>query len=166
MGGAALISPKVQKLVSNVLLNEARKGATTKRGATTLVMHELDKRGGPGKFGIGAAELIMCLEHMVGSEVGRQLKSKMPEALIAGYKWPNAPPSLIQDLHRLPAWIAIEEGVDARWVPSLKASPQQWEANAALKEEKAKRTQTHADLSADIARYLKLYDYPSLGDAT
>jgi len=161
-----MISPRVQRVVSNVLLDEARKGTTTKKGATALVMLQLERGGGPGRFGIGPAEMIMCLEHMVGTEVSRQLKSRMGEEFLSGHAWPNAPPGLLQELTRLPAWIAIEEGSDALWVPSLKATAAQWKENAALKIKKAEQTYKQADVSTDIANYLETYGFDTLDDAT
>jgi len=160
-----VISPRVQQVVSNVLLDEAKKGETTKKGATALVMLKLEAGGGPSKFGIGPAELIMCLEHMVGVEVSRQLKCRLPEGFVDGYAWPNAPPSFVQELHRLPAWIAVEDGSDARWVPSLKATAQEWRDNAGLKMKKAEQTIRQADLSTDIANYLSTYGFDTLDDA-
>ena len=159
-----MIPMRVQKIVSNVLLDEAKKGATTKKGATALVMLELERRGGPGKFGIGQAELLMCLEQIIGTEVSRQLKQRLPEGFVDGYAWPNAPPSLVAELRRLPAWIACDEGADARWVPSLKASAEEWKANAGLKMKKAEQTIRQADLSTDIANYLETYGFDTLDD--
>ena len=159
-------APRLQKEVTSVLLEEARKGTTTKKGATAIVMRRLEAGGGPGKFGIGPAEMLVCLKEIVGKEVGRQLKSQLPEEFIAGYKWPNAPPSLLAELHRLPAWIAIEEGSDAHWVPSLKALVRHWETNAEIKMKKADQTVRQADVSTDIARYLIAYGFSSLDEAT
>src|SRR5262245_33842815 len=159
------ISPRVQKVVLNVLLDEAKRGETTKKGATMLVMRKLEQGGGAGRFGIGPAEMIMCLEHMVSSEVSRQLKARLPDGFVDGYAWPNAPPSLISELRRLPAWIAVSEGIDARWVPSLKATAQDWQDNANLKIKKAEQTMKQADLSTDIARYLIMYGFGSLDEA-
>jgi len=160
-----MITPKIERLVSSVLLEEAKKGATTRKGATALVMLQLEKGGGPGKFGIGQAEMIMCLHQIVGEEVGRQLKQRLPDGFVDGYTWPNAPPSLIAELRRLPAWIATAEGPEARWVPALTASVRDWDDNATLKHRKAQQTIKQADLSTDIARYLKLYGYGSLDEA-
>jgi hypothetical protein len=160
-----VISPKVQKLVHDVLLDEAKKGETTKKGATALAMLRLEASGGPGKFGIGPAEMIMCLKDMVGKEVTRQLKAQLPDGFVPGYAWPNAPPALLQELHRLPAWIATEDGSDARWVPSLKATAAEWDANAQLKMKKAEQTIKQADIATDIARYLNTYGYDTLDDA-
>jgi hypothetical protein len=72
---------------------------------------------------------------------------------------------LLQELRRLPAWIAIEEGADALWKPALKATPEEWQANAELKMKKAEQTITQADVSTDIANYLRTYGFGSLGDA-
>jgi len=68
-------------------------------------------------------------------------------------------------LHRLPAWIAVEEGSDARWVPSLRATAHEWRDNAALKMKKAEQTIRQADLSTDIANYLAAYGFDSLDEA-
>lgn len=158
-----MIPEKLNHAIAGVLKDEARKGQTTKQGATLLVMNKIARGGGPQHYGVGRAELHMALTHIVGNAIGQQLKAGLPDNVIH-YAISNAPPALVQSLPKLPAWIATGEGPSARWVPSLKASSADWMANAKLKKDKARQTLKQADVSADIARYLDQYGLVSLSD--
>jgi hypothetical protein len=162
MGGAPV--SKLDSVVANVLKDEARKGRTTKNDATLLVMSELDRRGGADRFGIGPAQIRMALKHIVGNAVSRHLKRGLPDNVIYGV-FRNAPPELVEVMPKLPAWISLDEGVNAVWVPSLKATVAQWQMNSALKHKKAKQTEHQAIVPEDIAEFLRLYGLRSLEDA-
>lgn len=155
---------KLQALVAGVLKEEKRKGQTTKQSATLLVMSKIDRGGGGKAYGIGSAYLHLALSGIVGNVVERQLKTGLPDNVIH-IAMRNAPPELVQSMGKLPAWIATGEGKDARWVPSLEASADDWFANASMKERKAKQTLKTADISVDIGRYLVQYGMNSLSDA-
>jgi hypothetical protein len=123
----------------------------------------MDRRGGADAFGIGPAEIRMALKHIVGAAVGKGLKRGLPDNVLH-HALPNAPPELVQVMPRLPAWIAIDEGVNAVWIPSLKATVEQWMANAKLKETKARETMKKANASADMAEFLIQYGINSLAE--
>jgi hypothetical protein len=151
--------------VRSVLNVKARAGQTTKNDATIMVMKRIDRAGGPTAFGIGAAAMRMALVHLIGSEVTRQFKSGLSDHAVEFILPSTTPAEIIEALGKIPAWIAIEEGDSAMWVPALKASPEHWRANAELKEKKSLQTAKKANASVDIARYLAMNGFCSLEDA-
>jgi rhodanese-related sulfurtransferase len=156
--------PKLTEAVRSVLKTKARQGQTTKSDTTMLVLKRIDNAGGPTKYGIGAAAMRMALSHIVSTEVMRQFKQGLSEHAKEFVLPPAAPAELRQTLGKIPSWIAIEEGHDALWMFALKASRQHWEANARLKEKKAKQTIDRANVSMDVARFLSAHGFRSLED--
>lgn len=152
---------QVQNAIARVLKSESRKGETTKQSVALLAMNDLS-RGGAG-YGLPPAMMQVVAHRLFVSEVERQMKSGLPDNVIF-HPFRNAPPELVQVLNKLPAWIATSEGAEARWVPSLKASPADWMANARLKAKKAQQTNDKAKESEDLARYLSLNGLQSLED--
>lgn len=146
---------RLAKVVHEVLKARAIVGVTTKQEATVLTMRKIEKAGGPTKFGIGAAELLMALQKVVGTEVVRQLKATLSDHAAEFVLPKYAVTEILKEMGRIPEWIALGEGNDARWVPSLKATQENWLANAALKETKAFQTTQQANFSRDIALYLQ-----------
>ena len=151
--------------VRAVLNRKIREGKTTKNDATLAVLGKIDKAGGPTKFGIGAAAVRMAVRHIVEIEVTRQLKLGLTEHEYLHVLPAGTPMEVIAALGKTPRWIAISEGTDAIWIPSLQASPEDWFANAALKEKKAIQTQAKADMSSEIGRFLAAHRFASLAEA-
>jgi hypothetical protein len=151
--------------VRSVLRTQARAGRTTKNDATIMVMRRIENAGGPTRFGLGAAAMRMALAHLVGSEVTRQFKSGLSEHAVRFVLPQTTPVEIIEALGKIPAWIAIEEGEGALWIYALRATPDDWRANANIKEKKAQQTTRKANESIDIARYLLMNGFGSLGDA-
>src|SRR5262245_40687370 len=108
--------------VRSVLRTKAREGKTTKRDATLAVIGKIDKAGGPTKFGIGAAAMRMALTHIIDTEVTRQLKMGLTDHETNFVLPANTPRDLIAALGKVPRWIAINDGSEAIWRPSLQAS--------------------------------------------
>jgi hypothetical protein len=156
-------STKVKKLVTSALREESRRfGKTTIDSVITLVYRKIENKGGYRNF-FGTAEIIVAVKNMIRSEAQLQLKSRMPENVYQ-IAMRNAPPDLVQIMDHLPAWIATGEGPGAIWVPSLKATVDEWKLNATLKYRKAAQTEKRAQLPADIALYLQRYGYMSLSE--
>jgi hypothetical protein len=158
-------APKqIQKLVTAILKDEQRKGSTTKQTVIVKAMHRITEGGGPAHYGIGHAYVIHATAQAVGAETDRQFKAALPENV---FRMPmrNAPPDLVQTMHKLPAWIATAEGPAAPWVPSIKASADDWMHNFNMKRDIADRTMKAANTSRDMAQYLKRHGLRSLSEA-
>ena len=156
---------KLTDAVRYVLKTKARVGQTTKTDATQLVVRRIQDTGGPTKYGIGVAALRMALNHIVQVEVTRQFKAGLSDHATTYLLPKNGhADEFAKYLGKLPAWIAVEEGPHAIWVNSLKARPEHWMANALLKEKKAQQTIDRANISTDIAHYLRRYNLKSLED--
>lgn len=151
--------------VQHVLNLKLREGKTTKHDVTLLVHGRIEKLGGPTKFGIGAAALRMALFHIIETEVSRQMKRQLTEHEYRFRLPADTPMEFIAALRKVPWWIAISEGTDAIWIPSLQATPQHWMQNAALKRKKAHQTEVKADVSAEIARFLMSHKFGCLAEA-
>jgi hypothetical protein len=151
---------RLSALCTKVLKDEARQGQTTLSAATAKVVTIITRKG-YRSFGISDADILMALKYVVAGELRNQLKAGLPENVF-GQVLPNAPPILVQLMHKLPSWIAVEEGVHARWVPTLKASPEQWEATAMLKLKKAEQTMNAVNTPQSVARYLSEFGFESL----
>lgn len=156
--------PKVAEAVRSVLKTKARVGQTTKQEATILVINKIDKAGGPTKYGIGAAAMRMALMHIVQAEVTRQFKTPLSEHAETFVLPKSEPVELLKKFGAVPEWIAIEEGKDAVWIYSLKATIPHWIANAQLKHKKAAQTAAKGDISLEIAMYLEEHGLKSLAD--
>lgn len=150
----------VSDCIARVLKAEMRKGHTTKQDVVLLAMNEMGRRG---DYGLPPAMLKVVAQRIYQAETERQLKSGLPDNVVR-LAFRNAPPELVQVMPKLPAWIALSEGLHARWVPSLQATAEEWMANARMKQKKAQQTLTCADASADLARYLSEYGLNSLSD--
>src|SRR5262245_18813897 len=154
---------RLVRLVSDVLREDARRGETTKAQATTTCVNRITRSGGPARFGIGTADLLMCLRNIVGSEVTHQLKRALPHDTCT-VALRTCPPGVAQVMRNLPNWIAQAEGPNAKWVPSLRATVEQWRTNFGLKNFKALQTMRKADASENVARFLEDNGYSCLDD--
>jgi hypothetical protein len=154
------------RAVQSVLNTKAtRDGQTTKQEAVILVLRRIENAGGPTRFGLGAAAMRMALAHLIEIEVTRQLKQGLTEHEYLHVLPAHTPMEVIAALGKVPRWIAVSEGAEALWIPSLQATPGNWFANAALKERKAAQTQAKADVSTDIGRFLAMNSFNSLAEA-
>ena len=151
--------------VRNALKVKAREGKTTKKDVRVLVYRRMEKAGGPTRFLIGGAMLHAATIHLIDMEVGRQMKMGLTEHETLFCLPAHTPAQIIAALGKVPRWIAISEGGDANWVPSLQATPQDWFKNAELKEKKARQTGNRANESMDIGRFLAMNKFASLEEA-
>ena len=159
--------PNLIRHVAHVLKAKAKKGTTTKRDAAALVWRRVESLGGPTSIGIGRAAVTMACLHLIEAEINRQFKSGLTEHL-QKFKLsinPSCPIEIRESLHKIPSWIATSEGDGAIWVPSLQATPDNWLANAILKQKKAMQTERKAAVSLEIGQYLQRYKFGSLSDA-
>lgn len=153
------------KAVRHVLTAKARDGKTTKKDATLMVMRRIEGAGGPTKFGIGAAALRMALNYLIEGEVTRQLKMGLTDHEYKFVMPASTPMEIIAALGKVPRWIAIDDGSEAEWVPTLQATSEHWLLNSELKDRKAKQTEAKANMSLDIARFLAMNKFRSLEEA-
>ena len=156
--------PKLAQAVRGVLKLKAKTGQTTKQEATLLVMRKIDKTGGPTKYGIGAAAMRMALVQIIQAEVTRQLKLTLSDHAAEFVLPKSEPTETLRKLGNVPEWIAITEGKNATWRFALKASIENWLANATMKHKKGAQTIAKGNESLDIAMYLEERGYKSLGD--
>lgn len=148
----------VERIVSQTLKTLSKAGPVTVNDVTTRSMGRLDREGG-----YPPSVIQHAVRGLVSTEVKRQLKRRLPETL-RGQVLVNAPPELAMLITDLEAFIAIETGRNAHWVSSLTAEPEDWVANAALKEQTAQKTIAKADKSMQIALYLQRHGIRSLSD--
>lgn len=157
--------PKVAKVVSDVLRSKLKNGTTTKHDIKILAWKKIEKSGGPSKYGIGTADMIMAVMHIIDSEVTRQMRMPLTDH-DAEFR---LPPSMRADLKeivvKIPRWIAIEEGPNALWMSTLKARAEHWELNGAMKGRKAAQTQAKADISTEVQMYLETHGFANLEEA-
>ena len=156
-----MATARIKELVALTLKKESRLGETTVNDVVVEVFSKIQRKDYKNFF--GAAELIMAAKELIRAEVHRQLKRGLSEDKYR-VAMTNAPPDIVMHMKRLPAWIAIEEGPRALWVPSLQASSQQWQMNADLKYHKAAQTEAQAQNSANMALFLKRYGFRSLSE--
>ena len=159
------VPDSVVRAVQSVLQTRARAGSTTKQEAVIMVLGRIEASGGPTRFGIGAAAMRMALAHLIEGEVTRQLKQGLTEHEYRHVLPASTPMEIVAALGKVPRWLAVSDGSEALWVPSLQASPQNWFDNAELKEKKARQTQRKADVSLDIGRFLSMHGFDSLEEA-
>lgn len=150
----------VSECISRILKAEMRKGKTTKQDVVLLAMNEMGRRA---DYGLPPATLRVVAQRIYQAETERQLKAGLPDNVVR-IAFRNAPPELVQVMPKLPAWIALSEGMHATWVPSLQATAEEWMANARMKQAKARQTMDRADASADLARYLAQYGLRCLSE--
>ncbi len=158
-----MIIESLNDLVHRILVDAERNGKTTKRALVASAVCEIQRAGGIEKYGEGEALKTMLLAGHVETLFSQQMKSGMSDRN-ARYIRANAPPNFTDNLKRIPAWIALGEGQNAPWTPSLKASADEWVVNANLKAKKAQQTIKQADHSMEMADYLKRYGMNSLED--
>ena len=156
--------PTVEDAVRYVLKTKARAGSTTKSTASTLVWQRIKDTGGPTRYGIGTAAMIIGCKHVIDLEVTRQFKTNLSEHEIEFILPTTIPADLIKIMGRVPRWIAIEEGPDAMWMYWRAATPRHWKANADMKRKKAEQTLVAARYSQEIADYLETHGISKLGD--
>lgn len=158
-------APKqIQNLVSAILKEEQVTGRTTKQTVVAKAMGRITRGGGPSHYGIGHAYVIHATANAVGAETDRQFKASLPENVLR-IPLRVAPPDLVQIMHKLPTWIATAEGPSAPWVPSLKASEEDWMNNFHMKQKIADRTIIAARTSRDLSEYLRRHGFCSLAEA-
>lgn len=155
---------KLAALVSRTLADQRKRyGHVTLKDVTDRVVNFITKNGGPEKFGIGMAEILVALRYLAGLEVKSQLKEGLPENTY-GRVLPGAPPILVQLMRGLPQYIALGEGPGAKWRYTLDATPEDWQAHADMVRIKAEQTLRAVNKPIDISRYLVMYGFNSLGD--
>ena len=152
----ARLPPKCQLIVSHVLKVAAKNGETTVKKCGDAAMVQIEKHIPQSYFRGWAREAVR-------NEVRMQMKRSLPMQVQA-HLMKNIPDNLADAIDRLPSWIAIGDGKDAKRVPVIHASPEEWMLNYGLKFSKGMQTLEAADHSRDIGRYLQKMDAQSLGD--
>lgn len=132
-------------------------------GVVTKQAIMLRARADARRLGIDSEVTIAAENSIWLSGIDRHLKRGLPDNVIR-LAFRNAPPDQVQKMKYLPRFIALSEGANAEWVDSLKASPEQWRMNWALKNKKAAQTKAKATDSLDVARFLEEYGMASLSD--
>jgi hypothetical protein len=155
----------VVNAVRAVLKRKERDGKTTKNDAVIEVLGKIDKMGGPTKYGIGTAMMMMAVRHIIETEVSRQFKGVLTEHEYLHVLPAGTPMEFIAALRKVPRWIAIDEGADAEWRFALRASANDWRKNATMKGKKARQTQAKADESEEIALFLIKHKFANLEEA-
>jgi hypothetical protein len=157
--------PKVAKVVQDVLRTKLTVGSTTKNHVKHLAWKKIEKAGGPSKYGIGTAAMIMAVQDIIEKEVTRQLKMPLTDH-DAEFRLPATVSGDLKELvKKIPRWIAIQRGPDAIWMSTLKARPEHWRANGELKETIALQTLDKAEISHEVELFLKLNGFANLEDA-
>jgi hypothetical protein len=148
--------------VNHVLKIKKREGKTTKHDVALMVHGRIERLGGPTRFGIGAGALRMALMHLIEAAVTQAMKRPLSDHAVRYVLPADTPAEFLAALRKVPEWIAIGEGPDAEWVPSLQATPEHWKANAEMKRKKAWQTEIKADVSEEIWRFLMAHKFASL----
>src|SRR5262245_38252431 len=149
-------------LVSDIIAEDQRaNGATTLRAIRATALMYVQPN--PLKYGLGSGFVLKAYQDAIEHEAKKILKG----GLYAGREdeLRNMPRSMAEQLGRLPHSIARGEGRDPRWVGSLHATAEDWEMNANLKAKKAEQTTRQADVSREMADYLRRYDLRCLADS-
>lgn len=154
---------KLSKLCERVLKNEFRKGETTKQACVIAAFNNAQRSGGPDKLMDPAFQLMM-MKRSITDEFERLFKSNLPETVIH-HAFRNAPPEIRDVLGKCPSWIATSEGTNARRVPAVKATSNDWRDSANMKSRKARQTRDKATIDFSIADMLDTYGYHTLADA-
>jgi hypothetical protein len=157
------MSGPLNDLVGDILADQLRNGPTTCRAVAATAIATIERSGGPEKWGFGRAWIYEAMK----SDIIAQTKARMKSGLYSDDPGilRNYPPSLADQLRKLPYAIAISEGCDAAWVSSLNATIDDWTANANLKAKKATETMKQADQSMDIAVFLRKHGLTCLADS-
>jgi hypothetical protein len=160
------ITPQLKREIEKVIKAE---DARTQNGLvisdiTTIVYNNMQRKGGPTKFGIGTADQIMMFRNYISQGVRQQFQSKMPDSFHRA-AMATCPPALVQTMTYLPQKIAIEQGPKAHWVSSIRASANDWQAHGRMKYKIAEMTRQRARVAEDIMRYLQSNGFTSLGNA-
>jgi hypothetical protein len=157
-------SRQLTNLCQNTLQNAVRRGGrTTKKDLVGSAMNQISRSGGPARFGIGHAWMMMALGQIVMGEFTMLMKAPVSEAMtnVMRRKVPTTHAAMIEGAT---TWLAQEIGAGALHVFSLIATPDEWMKNAALKGDIANRVQREARRSEDIGRYLRDQGFNSLED--
>jgi hypothetical protein len=158
-------SPQIRKAVEQVIREKiSRKERITKSNIVTTVFSSRSHRGDYSSFGISRADLMMAVRDIIADEVTRQFKSKMPDSFHRA-AMAKCPPALVQTMAYLPQLIAIEQGPNAEWVPTINATADHWLAHARMKHHISDMTELKAQTAEDIERYLRTSGFTSLGKA-
>jgi hypothetical protein len=157
--------PKIAKAVQAILKTKAKAGQTTKSDTALQVWKKIEKTGGPTKYGIGSAAMTMAMMHIIEVEVTRAFKLPLTNHDIEF----RLPPSVRADvkaiMQKVPRWIAIDEGKDAIWISTLKATSQHWLMNGQMKEKKAIQTEQKANISIEVGLFLDKNGFENLEEA-
>ena len=160
-----MANAKIIKVVRDVLRMKMKSGVTTKNAIVLMAYKKIEKLGGPTKFGIGAAALMMALHHLLEVETTRQMKMPLTDH-DAAFRMPaGARADLKAVMAKIPRWIAIEKGKDALWMSALKARPEHWEANGSLKYDIADATYNKGDVSFEARDFLRANGFRSFEEA-
>jgi hypothetical protein len=108
------------------------------------------------------AERIILFRDKVKGVVHAQLRGPFDMAEHNGF---HAYPEL-KLLGRLTSWIALHDGPNAEWVPSIKATIEQWGMNYDLRRKKRRQSQSAERVPRDIKEWLEEKGFTCLEDVT
>lgn len=106
---------------------------------------------------------LISMANYMRPRIVRRMKSGLPENTFRT-ALPNVSPQIAQSLQKLPMCICLNEGSNAPWVSSLRATKEQWIMNSQMKEMKAQQTLAAANVSLEMVRFLEQEGYDSLAE--
>ena len=155
----------VVRAVKAALKSQAKGGKVIKRNVRLAVTGKIREAGGLTKFGIGRAMIEMAVQHIIETELTRQMKMPITDHQRQYMLPAGTPPEILASLPKIAQYICLDDGTDPPWVKSLDASPDEWFANNNLKDKKARQTQVAANIPLDIGRFLAAFNFASLTEA-
>jgi hypothetical protein len=156
--------PRLTRLCERVLNDAVQSGGrTTKQQLVATAMTQISRSGGPSRFGIGHAWMMIALSHICMDEFTSQMRHPVTEAMsrVMQQKIPQDHSALIQGAT---TWLAQELGAGAMHIYALNATPDEWIINGELKGGIADKVRREARRSLDIGRFLRDQGFGSLDD--
>ncbi len=145
----AQLPANIERVIAGVVKASMRPDGFSIDEITTKCLLRIDRKGG-----LPAAMVRCAARKLVFERVRAQVRKPLPHNVSAGLLR-NLPDDVRVEFERLPRAIAVEEGQKARHVPTIYASPDDWEAASNLRFKKAKQTRRGGNDAIDIARMLR-----------
>ena len=145
----ALLPANIERVIASTVKECMKPDGFSIDEVTIKCMVRIDRKGG-----LPAAMLRCAARKLIFERVRAQVRKPLPHNVSAGLLR-NLPDDVRVEFERLPRAIAIEDGRNARHVPTIYASADDWEAAATLRFKKAKQTRRGGNDAIDIARMLR-----------
>jgi hypothetical protein len=159
------IMPRSTKLISlcEKILKDAasRSGRVVKHDLVAKAIGQINKGGGPTKYGIGTAWMMMALSNILMGEFTTQMKAPLSGSLSAMMR-KRLPIEYAARIQGAASWLALQKGAGALHVYTLDATPEEWSANSKLKSDIAELVRYEAVRSRDIGDLLRDRGFNSL----